>query len=374
MLQTSSHVDPRLTGPAELVEAEETGLRVVSAGVYTVPYADVHVIVEVLADRQFNILEEFILRAAHDLPARPTLSGLAAMLGLDPLFVEASWRKLEAMQVVALGGGGTLALTDRGREFYLQGKLPPASLEEELDLRYWFVTDRLTLAGDIPRSPAPDPMLPGCSCEDEDAQVTMLARVVTDVQRVISVTAEAGMGLHQPDAGKEIHAVRNWQLSATGVAPVGLLIVQDTLAAAGQEDDLALRVVDLALGRRDFIVETVLQGWVDAGKVALRDVVPVEEDPLPLSRVGEAGGTRVEPAEATAEPDPRQMPAPQEQSVKDKVTDAEQVSQSPSGDPQGEDGFPQRLMQALRDAQHTVLICSSRSNPEAGDDDLVSLL
>ncbi|MCJ7736153.1 MAG: hypothetical protein MUQ10_02415, partial [Anaerolineae bacterium] len=352
----------------------ETGLRVVSAGVYTVPYADVHVIVEVLADRQLNILEEFILRAAHELHPSPTLDGLAAMLGLDPLFVEASWRKLDAMQAVALGAGQTLNLTDRGREYYLQGQLPPASLEEELDLRYWFISDDLVPADRIPRSPAPDEILPGCNLLDEDEQMAALSRVITDVQRVISVTVAAGLELHQPDAGQAIHAVRNWQLSATGVAPVGLLIVQDSLAAAGQEDSLALRVVDLASGRRDFIVETVLQGWVDAGKVTLRDLVPVEEDPLPLSRVGEAGGTRVEPAEATAEPDPRQMPVDQEQSAEEKVAEAEQVAQSPNGDPQGEDGFPRRLMQALRDAQHTVLICSSRSNPEAGDDDLVSLL
>ena len=374
MFQTSSHVDPRLTEPAEAVEAEETGLRVISSKVYTVPYADVHAIVEVLADRQLNILEEFILRAAHELHPSPTLDGLAAMLGLDPLFVEASWRKLDAMQAVALGAGQTLTVTDRGREFYLQGQLPPASLEEELDLRYWFISDDLVPADRIPRSPAPDEILPGCSFQDGDEQMAALSRVITDVQRVISVTVEAGLGLHQPDAGQAIHAVSNWRVSATGVAPVALLVVQDTLAAAGQEDNVTLRVVDLASGRRDLAVETALQGWVDAGKVTLRDLAPVEDDLLPLTPDDETGETRAEPAEATAEPDPHQMPVDQEESAEEKVAEAEQVSQLPSGDPQGEDGFPPSLMQALRDAQHTVLICSSWSNPEAGDDELVSLL
>jgi len=374
MFQTSSHVDPRLTDLAKVVEAEETGLRVISSGVYTVPYADVHVTVEILTDRQFNILEEFILRAAHELNPRPTLGGLAAMLGLDTLFVEASWRKLDAMQVVALGGGETLTLTDRGREFYLQGQLPPASLEEELDLRYWFVSDALVPAGRVPRSPAPDEILPGCSIEDEDEQIAALARVMTDVQRVISVTVEAGLGLHQPDAGKEIHAVRNWRLSATGVAPVGLLIVQDSLEAAGQEDNVALRVVDLASGRRDFAVETVLQGWVDAGKVTLRDLVPVEEDLLALPPDDDAGEARAEPAEATAELDPRQLPALQEQSAEEKVTVVEQASQPPNVDLQGEDGLRPRPMDAIRDAQHTVLVSLPWSSPEVIDDEFVSLL
>ena len=374
MSQTSSHVDPRLTDLAREIEAAETGLRVISGRVYTVPYADVHAIVEVLADRQFNILEEFILRAAHELNPRPTLGGLAAMLGLDPLFVEASWRKLDAMQAVALGGGETLTLTDRGRQFYLQGQLPPISLEEELDLRYWFVSDNLVPAGRIPRSPAPDEILPGCSHEDEDEQMATLARVLTDVQRVISVTVEAGLGLHQPDAGREIHAVRNWRLLATGVAPVGLLIVQDSQAAAGQEDDVALRVVDLASGRRDFAVETVLQGWVDAGKVTLRDLVPVAEDLPPLPSDDEVGETRIKPAEARAELDPHQLPALQEQSAEKKVTVVEQTSQPPGVDPQGEDRLRPRLMQALRDAQHTVLVSLPWSSLEVIDDEFVSLL
>jgi len=374
MSQTSSHVDPRLTEVVEAVEAEETGLRVISARVYTVPYADVHATIEILADRQFNILEEFIMRAAHELHARPTLGGLATMLGLDPLFVEASWQKLDAMQAVALGVGETLTLTDRGREFYLQGQLPPASLEEELDLRYWFVSDALVTAGRIPRSPAPDAILPGCSFEDEDEQMAALARVITDVQRIISVTVGAGLGHHQPDEGKVIHDVRNWRLSATGVAPVGLLIAQDRVAPAGQEDSVALRVVDPASGRRDFAIEMVLQGWVDAGKVTLRDLVPVEEDLLPLPPDDEAGERREEPAEATAEPDVHQMPAPQEQSAEEKVTVVAQESQSPNRDLQGEDGLRPRLMQALGDAQHTVLVCSPWSSPDVVADEFVSLL
>jgi len=373
MFQTSSHVDPRLTDLVKMVEAEDTGLRVISSRVYTVPYADVHAIVEVLADRQFNILEEFILRAAHELNPRLTLGGLAAMLGLDRLFVEASWRKLDAMQVVALGGGEMLTLTDRGREFYLQGQLPPASLEEELDLRYWFVSDALVPAGRIPGSPASDDILPGCSIEDEDEQMAALARVMTDVQRVISVTVEAGLGLHQPDAGKQIHAVRNWRLLAIGVAPVGLLIVQDGLSAADQEDNVTLRVVDLASGRRDLAVETVLQGWVDAGRVTLHDFVPVE-DLLALLPDDDAGEARTEPAEATAEPDPHQLPALQERSAEETVAVVEEGLQQPNGDPQGEDGLRPRLMQVLGDAQHTVLVRSPWSSPEVVDDEFVSLL
>ncbi len=374
MFQTSSHVDPRLTDLVKMVEAEDTGLRVISSRVYTVPYADVHAIVEVLADRQFNILEEFILRAAHEVNPRPTLGGLAEMLGLDPLFVEASWRRLDAMQVVALGGGETLTLTDRGREFYLQGQLPPASLEEELDLRYWFVSDDLVPASRIPGSPASDEILPGCRIEDEDEQMAALARVMTDVQRVIAVTVEAGLGLHQPDAGKEIHAVRNWRLLAIGVAPVGLLIVQDSLAAAGQEDNVTLRVVDLASGRRDLAVETVLQGWVDAGRVTLPALVPAVEDPLALLPDDDAREARGEPVDATAEPDPHQLPALQERVAEEKVAVVEQGSQPLSVDSQGEGGLRPRLTQALRDVQHTVLVCLPWSSPEVIDDEFVSLL
>lgn len=278
MSQTSSHADPRLAHVVEALRAEEAALQVVAARIYTVPYMDVHVIVEVREDRQFNILEEFILRAAHELQPRPTLEGLAGMLGLDPLFVEASWRKLDAMRAVALGAGQTVELTDRGREYYLQGQLPPVSLEEEFDLRYWFVGDSLVPAGRIPRSPAPDPVLPGCDPEDDDEQISSLAGVMSDVQRIISFTSDAGMGLHQPEEGRGIHAVSNWRIVTTGVAPVALLVVQDTHTDAGGEARLSLRMFDPVSGRRDFASEATLQRWLKDGRVTLRDFVPTEGD------------------------------------------------------------------------------------------------
>jgi hypothetical protein len=275
-----SPAEARLAALAEGVEAEETGLRVVAARLASLPYVDLEATVEIREARQFNVLEAFILRAAHELQPAPTLDGLAAMLGLDPLFVHASWKRLAEMGAVTLLDGVTPRLTTQGEDYYLQGQLPPSSSEAQLSLRYWAVSDQLVVldpdAGEV-EIPADDvsapAAFPGYVVQGEREREVAAGRALTDLKRLIAATEEGGLGLHQPEDGLTIHTVSSWQAVRAGVAACAVLVVQETLATGIDADTVMLRAVDTASGRRFFDVEAVLKRWMAEGRVTLRDLL-----------------------------------------------------------------------------------------------------
>lgn len=273
MPQTSSRADDRLTALAAAVEAEETGLRVIAARQAGLPYVDLQATVEILEARQFNILEAFMLRAAHGLQPVPTLVDLAAMLGLDPLFVNASWERLAEMQAVSLGDEGKPQLTSRGQDYYLQGQLPPAATEEELRLRYWAVSDQLVISDQSESHDAVPAAFPGYVVQSAAEQEAAAGRAVNELSRLVKATEEAGLDLHRPEEGQTISAVSSWQVTSRGAVACVVLVAQETLATGGDGDTLLLRVLDVARGRRHYDVEAVLRRWIAEGRVTLRDLL-----------------------------------------------------------------------------------------------------
>lgn len=275
-----SPAEARLAALAEGVEAEETGLRVVAARLASLPYVDLEATVEIREARQFNVLEAFILRAAHELQPAPPLDDLAAMLGLDPLFVHASWQRLAEMDAVTLLDGAAPQLTVQGEDYYLQGQLPPSSSEAQLSFRYWAVSDQLVVldheegeisnAAEEVSTPA---AFPGYVVQGEHEREVAAGRALTDLKRLIAAIEEAGLGLHQPDDGLTIHAVSSWQAVRAGVVACAVLVVQETLATGMDADTVMLRAVDTTSGRRFFGVEAVLKRWMVEGRVNLRDLL-----------------------------------------------------------------------------------------------------
>jgi len=333
MSQTSSQPDPRVDVLAASVQAAEPDLHVQGGRVCAVPYADVTAVVEVLVDRQLNILEEFILRAAHELDPAPTLPDLAAMLGLDPLFVETSWQRMETLDAVTFGAGGAVQLTELGETFYAKGQLPPTAIEETLDLRYWAATDGLEIADGLPRSAGPDVLLPGLGLEDEDGVMAALSRAVTDAERVAGLTVTVGMDLHLPDEGRALSEVKSWSVAVSGTVSVALLVVAQGEPSGGQ--NVSFRALDLASGSRDLQLESVLEGLLAEGNMDLADLLAE----LPAS---DAGVPSVELApspspEGTSEAGPEDDTKP--------PTEGAAAGVKPLAD-----------LELVGEAQHTVLI------------------
>src|SRR5262245_26142470 len=117
MFPTTSSVDEQLNDAADALEKSEPSLRVVAGRVFRLPYARLRVRAALQNPRRFNILEEFVLRAAAELSPSPNAAELATLFGLDPLFIEAALSQLESLKAITRGKGGAVALTAQGKQF-----------------------------------------------------------------------------------------------------------------------------------------------------------------------------------------------------------------------------------------------------------------
>jgi DNA-binding beta-propeller fold protein YncE len=74
--------------------------------------------------RKLRLLEEFVLRAAHELDPVPSLTELAAVLALDPLFVRDTAHALAGVGALDLAAGPAPKLTEAGKLMYERGLAP----------------------------------------------------------------------------------------------------------------------------------------------------------------------------------------------------------------------------------------------------------
>lgn len=374
MFEISSRPDPRLQDLANGIEDEEIGLRVTSAQVYNLPYIDLEVNVEVCKAQPFNILEEFILRAAHTLQPPPTLDALTAMMGIDRLFLDASWQKLVKLNAVDTTDGQRMRLTENGRTYYLQGQLPPDSRLETLSLRYQPITRQLAVTDAGPEESESAPLLPGYLVEQEPSPEEVSRAIADDLDQIIAAAKHAGLELHAPEDGQVIRSVRDWSITAQGQISRAVLVVQDTVAPGESEDNVSLRVLAPMSGRRDFSVETILGAWLDEGRVKLANLLPRSTETIP------------QPEEAE---DPLVQPVLARPAINHYRTQMTTLRGQPSGDkspptPEDRQRIGVQLLRdeeirpsflaALRSARHTVLIYSPWISDEVIDDEFIAIL
>ena len=136
MFPTTSNVDEQLNDAADAVEQADPTLRVVAGRVFRLPYARLRVRAALQNPRRFNILEEFVLRAAAELSPAPNAAELATLLGLDPLFVEAALSQLESLKAVARSKGGAVTLTAQGKQFAKDGRAMQLAEHKVLSLMF----------------------------------------------------------------------------------------------------------------------------------------------------------------------------------------------------------------------------------------------
>ena len=261
---TTTSVDPRLAEATAAVETASLAQRVLAARVFRLPYARLKARVAVQAPRRFNILEEFVLRAAAELTPPPTPAELAALLGLDALFVDSTLRQLETLQAVAKGGGAAavrtapVTLTPQGKQFLAQGQALLAPEHKALtfiyragveDLRLWAAP--AVIEGDLP-------VLPGLTAEARE-QLVAQAQAALKLPRVIAATEAAGLKLHIPAEGRSLTTVDQVALEDTSFAAVGVLVVQDVLT-----QQVSVRALDPATQAADAVLQALLDKWLSS--------------------------------------------------------------------------------------------------------------
>lgn len=356
MFPTPTSVDPRLAEAAAAVETASLAQRVLAARVFRLPYARLKVRAAVQAPRRFNILEEFVLRAAAELSPPPTPAELAALLGLDALFVESTLRQLENLQAVAKGGGAAaIKLTPQGQKFLSQGQALQAPEHKPLTLIYRAGVEDLRLWAAPPAVEGDLPVLPGVTAEARE-QLVAQAQAALKLPRVIAATEAAGLRLHVPAEGRLLTTVDQVALEDTSFAAVGVLVVQEVLT--GQ---VSVRALDPDTQAADAGLQAVLDKWLKAKRVQWADFLPPAPDADPDAEAAAA------PAEAGPDAAPdfadRYRRYVEQQAAGDKLGPLEvELLRAGSG--------PARAQQLLAGTHHTALLLAPRLTPQTAGEGL----
>ena len=370
MFQPSSNIDARLLEVAKKIEASEIGLRVISGRVYRTPLFRIDLDVFVQSPRRFNVLEEFVLRAAVEMLPDPSRQEIASLLGLDRLFVDAVCTALEDLDVIEAGGtGDTVVLTVSGKEFYAEGRVPTPPEQRSVELAYDGMTKRLAAGKSLSQANEADPVLP--RVEDDDWAATEEI-VISSInrERVIAAVTAAGMGLHAPEEGRVVIEIGRPRLREKDYYACGVLIVQDTLATGPGADNVSVRIAHLPNGQFDIVAQGIIDDWLAKGAIEFEDLLPGYDE---LSILAE------EPAVAPMPSHAQQV----EQTYVEQTLAVRQGGQGPeqppaAATPEAEllrnEFIRPRFLESLKRAKRSVLIVSPWMTEQVVDGSFLKIL
>ncbi|MBD2517657.1 hypothetical protein H6G93_22290 [Nostoc sp. FACHB-973] len=122
LASSAKSIDDNLKKLVEEIEAQSPNLSVLAARQFRYSLRQTPVEVNIKEPRQFNVLEEFIIRAAIEFQPPPTEEELASVLGLDSVFIRSTTANLRSLQT--LSATSPITVTQEGRSFYEKGSVP----------------------------------------------------------------------------------------------------------------------------------------------------------------------------------------------------------------------------------------------------------
>jgi hypothetical protein len=139
MLLTSSTkaIDDSLKNLVAEIEAQSSNISVLAARQFCYHLRQNIVELKIQEPRQFNVLEEFIIRAGIEFDPPPTGDELASILGLDPIFVHSTIKNLQNLQTLVVKS--QIIVTAEGRSFYERGTV----LQSPYPIQIYAITDPL---------------------------------------------------------------------------------------------------------------------------------------------------------------------------------------------------------------------------------------
>lgn len=122
LASSAKPIDENLKKLVDEIEVQSPSLSVLAARQFRYSLRQTPLEVSIKEPRQFNVLEEFIIRAAIEFEPPPTEEELASVLGLDSVFIKTTTTTLRSLQTLL--PTSPLTVTPEGRLFYEKGSVP----------------------------------------------------------------------------------------------------------------------------------------------------------------------------------------------------------------------------------------------------------
>ncbi|MBD2509564.1 hypothetical protein H6G91_20085 [Nostoc muscorum FACHB-395] len=272
LASSAKPIDDNLKNFVDEIEAQSPSLSVLAARQFRYSLRQTTIEVNIKEPRQFNVLEEFIIRAAIEFQPPPTEDELASVLGLDSVFIKTTTATLRSLQT--LSPTSPITVTSEGRSFYEKGSVPQPPYPVQLNAITDPLSDKITFqAESLSETVIKLPDL---------ADFLTIDHVIADISSLqleeIQKSIQASdLALHVPEEGKIVTSYKVLNPTQKFWRKISLFVIFDVL-----EDKLTIQIRN---GKQ--ILESA-SNWLEAlhaqGKISLQALCKLSTETINFER------------------------------------------------------------------------------------------
>ncbi|MFW9259017.1 hypothetical protein RRG12_09830 [Nostoc sp. CALU 546] len=265
-------IDDNLKNFVDEIEAQSPSLSVLAARQFRYSLRQTPVELNIKEPRQFNVLEEFIIRAAIEFQPPPTEDELASVLGLDSVFIKTTTATLRSLQT--LSPTSPLTVTPEGRSFYEKGSVPQPPYPIQINAITDPLSDKITFQSESLNETVinlPD-LADFITIDNTIADIASLP--LEKIQKNIQAS---GLALHLPEEGKIVTSCKVLASTQKIWRKISLFVIFDAL-----EDKLSIQIRN---GKQ--ILESA-SNWLEVlhneGKISLQALCKLSTEAINFER------------------------------------------------------------------------------------------
>ncbi|BAY75781.1 hypothetical protein NIES25_22290 [Nostoc linckia NIES-25] len=265
-------IDDNLKNLVDEIEAQSSSLSVLAARQFRYSLGQTPVEINIKEPRPFNVLEEFIIRAAIEFQHPPTEDELAYVLGLDSVFIRSTTATLRSLQT--LSATSPLTITLEGRSFYEKGSVPQPPYPVQLNAITDPLSDKITFQSESLNETVinlPD-LADFISIDNTITDISVLP--LEEIQKSIQ---DSGLALHVPEEGKIVTSFKVGASIQTIWQKISLFVIFDAI-----EDKLTIQIRS---GKQILeIASHKLQILHNEGKISLQELCKLSNEAINFER------------------------------------------------------------------------------------------
>ncbi|MEH2449746.1 MAG: hypothetical protein V7K18_29340 [Nostoc sp.] len=232
LASSAKPIDDNLKNLVDEIEARSLSLSVLAARQFRYSLRQTPVEINIKEPRQFNVLEEFIIRAAIEFQPPPTENELASVLGLDSIFIQTTTATLRSLQT--LSATSPITVTPEGRSFYEKGSVPQPPYPVQLNAITDPLSDKITFQSESLNETVinlPD-LADFINIDNTITDISVLP--LEEIQKSIQAS---GLALHVPEEGKIVTSFKVVASTQKIWRKISLFVIFDAL-----EDKLSIQI------------------------------------------------------------------------------------------------------------------------------------
>ncbi|MGF1933425.1 MAG: hypothetical protein RM347_003360 [Nostoc sp. ChiQUE02] len=272
LASSAKTIDDNLKNLVHEIEAQTPSFSVLAAHQFRYSLRQTPIELNIKEPRQFNVLEEFIIRAAIEFQPPPTEDELASVLGLDSVFIRSTTSTLRTLQT--LSTTSPLTVTPEGRSFYEKGSVPQPPYPIQINAITDPLSDKITFQSESLNEMVIN--LPDLAdFITIDHTINDIASLpLEEIQKSIQAS---GLALHVPEEGKIVTSYKVLASTQKFWRKISLFIIFDAL-----EDKLSIQIRN---GKQ--ILESA-SNWLEVlhakGKISLQALCKLSTETINFER------------------------------------------------------------------------------------------